>query len=132
MHSRMVHNRLGHGKYLAQYRINVKCCFCTQCSKTCDGVQTRKLHCKLGNETLSDERCPDSAIPSKVQSCGPKCQISKTCSKPYCHKDELSQCQISCCDYCNRTVPSLPLIRYNVCEKPCCEGTQSWKDKGCT
>ncbi|XP_065887872.1 papilin-like [Dysidea avara] len=104
------------------------------CSKTCDGIQTRTLHCKVGNATLPDERCPSNTKPIVVQACSPKCPFTAKCLMEFCHKHSISPCQKECCNQCEQMIPSLPpLARHMLCDRPCCTGTLSWKKKGaCT
>ncbi|XP_065902588.1 papilin-like [Dysidea avara] len=106
----------------------------SSCSKTCDGIQTRTLHCKVGNATLPDERCPHNAKPGVVQACSPKCPFTAECLMEFCHKHNISPCQKECCNQCEQMIPSLsPLARHVLCDRPCCTGTLSWKNKGaCT
>ena len=99
--------------------------YCThlfsQCSATCDGVQTRKIECKLGNEVLPNERCP-IAKPSIIQRCGPDCPELKICDKEFCHLDGLGSCPQKCCDTCKAILASLaPSLRYKLCGKVCCK-----------
>jgi len=92
-----------------------------QCSATCDGVQKRRIECKLGNETLPSNRCPIGK-PSIIQRCGPVCPVLEICNKEFCHLDGLGSCPQKCCNTCKAILTQLtPLLRYKLCEKACCK-----------
>ncbi|XP_065916635.1 papilin-like [Dysidea avara] len=94
----------------------------TQCSKPCHGTQERNITCKLGNETLMNERCPNKK-PSIKRTCNSNCTVSDICFKEFCYRDDLPQCHQNCCDSCEEAFPQLTgLLRYNRCEKQCCIG----------